>query len=142
LLRRAKSVSCADISLASRTRVGSHDHDHPFRERFEEDPTSHPFLATAGANLEGRFSPDGKWVAYTSAESGLTQVFVRAFPTGDARVQVSANGREQPVWSPDGRSLYYANSQGSLLIRARMSLSPAFVVASGDTVLRGGYDIP
>ncbi|MEO6529042.1 MAG: protein kinase [Gemmatimonadaceae bacterium] len=112
-----------------------------YYRRLAGDTTSHAFVATPGADLEGRFSPDGRWVAYTSAESGLTQVFVRAFPTGDVRVQVSANGGEQPVWSPDGRSLYYASPQGSLLIRAKVSLAPTFAVASRDTVLRGGFDI-
>jgi Tol biopolymer transport system component len=110
--------------------------------RMSGDTTSHPFVATPAADLEGRFSPDGRWVAYTSAESGLTQVFVRAFPAGDVRVQVSANGGEQPVWSRDGRSLYYANGQGSLLIRANVSLVPTFAVVSRDTVLRRGFEIP
>ena len=126
LLYRTGTIGTADIYV----------------RRLTGDTASRPFVATAGADLEGRFSPDGRWVAYTSVEAGLPQVFVRSFPTGDARVQVSANGGEQPVWSPDGHSLYYVGSQGSFLLRANVSLSPSFAVVSHDTVLRGGFQTP
>ena len=106
------------------------------------DTTTHPFVATAATEVEGRFSPDGKWVAYTSYQSGAPQVYLRPFPTGDARYQVSASGGEQPVWARDGRSLYYTGPLGGLLIRARLSLSPAFTVTSRDTLVRGGYNQP
>ena len=126
LLYRTGTIGTADI----------------YYRRLSGDTASRPFVATPGADLEARFSPDGRWVAYQSAEVGLGQVFVRAFPAGDARVQVSANGGEQPVWSPDGHSLYYTGPQGNLLIRATVSLSPTFSVTSRDTVLRGGFEIP
>ena len=113
-----------------------------FYRRLTGDTTSHPFVATSGTDAEGRFSPDGRWVAYTTNESGISQVFVRPFPTGDARIAVSGGGAEQPVWSPDGRSLYYTVTQGGLLIRAHVALSPAFTVASRDTVLRGFDFVP
>lgn len=112
-----------------------------FYRRLAGDTATHSFVATSGAEVEGRFSPDGKWVAYTSSESGTFQVYVRPFPTGDTRMQVSANGGEQPVWAPDGRSLYYSGPQGGILLRATLTLSPALRVISRDTILRGGYSI-
>jgi len=56
-----------------------------------------------------RLSPDGRWLAYTSMESGPREVFVCPFPGGaaSARWQVSVEGGSQPRWSPDGRELYY-----------------------------------
>ena len=113
-----------------------------FYRRLTGDTTSHTFVATSGADVEARFSPDGRWVAYTTNESGISQVFVRPFPTGDARIAVSGSGGEQPVWSPDGRSLYYAIAQRGLLVRALVALSPTFAIASRDTVLRGFDFVP
>jgi Tol biopolymer transport system component len=55
----------------------------------------------------GQFSPDGRWVAYASDESGRLQIYVRAFPAGDRVVQVSRDGGDLPRWSPDGRELYF-----------------------------------
>ena len=112
-----------------------------YYRRMSGDTASHPFAVSNNAELEARFSPDSKWVAYSSTETGRMQVFVRPFPTGDVRVQVSVDGGEQPVWSPDGHSLYYSDGLGSMLLRARIALTPTFVVTSRDTVLRGGFDI-
>ena len=52
-------------------------------------------------------SPDGRWMAYESTESGRREVYVRPFPTGDARLQVSQHGGDEPAWSPDGHRLFY-----------------------------------
>jgi serine/threonine-protein kinase len=52
-------------------------------------------------------SPDGRWLAYSSDESGLRQVFVQAFPGLGSKVQVSVDGGDQPVWSRSGRELFY-----------------------------------
>jgi Tol biopolymer transport system component len=58
---------------------------------------------------EGHLSPDGRWLAYTSQESGKPEVYVVAFPAGQAKWQVSTNGGYQPHWSRDGKELYYFN---------------------------------
>jgi serine/threonine protein kinase/Tol biopolymer transport system component len=61
-------------------------------------------------SAEGHLSPDGHWLAYTSTESGIFEVYVVAFGRGQGKWQVSANGGGQPQWSRDGKELYYANS--------------------------------
>jgi eukaryotic-like serine/threonine-protein kinase len=58
---------------------------------------------------EGRLSPDGRWLAYTSQESGKPEVYVVAFRGGQGKWQVSTNGGYQPQWSRDGKELYYFN---------------------------------
>jgi Tol biopolymer transport system component len=69
-----------------------------------------PFLEGAG-----QFSPDGRWVAYFSLQSGKLEVYVTAFPKGGARWQVSNNGGVQPRWSADGKTLYYVETTGRLM---------------------------
>jgi Tol biopolymer transport system component len=66
-----------------------------------------PYLQTPFNEAQGRFSPDGRWVAYQSNESGRPEVYVRPFPSADRKWVVSAEGGVLPVWSRDGRELYY-----------------------------------
>jgi len=70
---------------------------------------SDPMLATA------KVSPDGKWLAYVSSEVGGAEVFVRPFPFGDPKIQVSSSGGGEPRWRADGRELYYLNYEGALM---------------------------
>lgn len=76
-----------------------------------------PFaVINSGANeSQGRFSPDGRWVAYSSDESGRSEIYVRDFPASGAQWQVSTQGGAQPVWRSDGRELFYIASDGSLV---------------------------
>ncbi|HEX7252358.1 MAG TPA: hypothetical protein VF376_05705, partial [Thermoanaerobaculia bacterium] len=67
------------------------------------------FAATAFDEGGGRFSPDGRWVAYTSDESGRTEVHVTSFPDASRHYRVSSGGAAQPRWSPDGRELFYVS---------------------------------
>jgi Tol biopolymer transport system component len=57
--------------------------------------------------MEGQFSPDGKWVAFVSTESGSPEVFVQSFPEGQRRTQVSTAGGTQVRWSRDGKEIFY-----------------------------------
>jgi Tol biopolymer transport system component len=62
-----------------------------------------------------QFSPDGKWVAYDSAETGSTQVYIQSYPPGAGKWQVSRDGGNQPFWRGDGQELYFA-SQGRQVV--------------------------
>jgi eukaryotic-like serine/threonine-protein kinase len=73
-----------------------------------------PFVVSPAAT-SAQFSPDGRWVAYRSNESGRTEIYVTPFPTGGARVQISANGATQPRWSSDGRMIYYISPESDLV---------------------------
>ena len=63
--------------------------------------------ATDALEQRGRFSPDDRWVAYMSDESGRTQVYVQPFPPTGAKWQISTEGGMEPKWRADGRELYY-----------------------------------
>ena len=68
---------------------------------------SSPFVHGPGDESQGCFSPDGRWVAYTSTESGRPEVYVQPFPATGAKWQVSVRGGEQPRWRKDGKELFY-----------------------------------
>jgi serine/threonine-protein kinase len=65
------------------------------------------FLKTSTANAFATFSPNGRWLAYADAEAGLYEVHVRAFPDNGAKVLISNAGGVLPVWSRNGRELFY-----------------------------------
>ncbi len=92
-------------------------------------------LFESNFNVEDpRLSPDGRWLAYDSDETGRSEVYVRPFPGPGGRVQVSARGGAFPMWSPDGRRLYYQPpARGGRLRVASLSFTPALAVrARGD----------
>ncbi|HMC66489.1 MAG TPA: hypothetical protein VKI65_16260, partial [Gemmataceae bacterium] len=66
-----------------------------------------PFLLTSFDERLPRFSPDGKWLAYVSDESGRNDVYVQPFPGPGAKWLVSTDGGSDPVWARDGRELFY-----------------------------------
>jgi len=79
-----------------------------------------------------RLSPDGRWVAFTTDESGRQEVVVQPFPGPGGRVQVSAGGGSEPVWSRDGKKLFYRGD--GHLMAARLASGAGFAVAARDTL--------
>ena len=63
---------------------------------------------------EPQLSSDGRWLAYSSNESGSEQVYVTAFKGGSGKWQISSNGGLHPLWSRDGKELYFASSGNSV----------------------------
>ena len=83
----------------------------------------HDLVASPTAiERNARFSPDGKWIAHLSNESGRDEVYLRPFTGGGGRLQVSVAGGGLPVWSRDGRELFYRD--GNRLIAATMAFDP------------------
>ena len=93
------------------------------------DSTPVPLVATPFTELHPAVSPDSKWLAYASNESGINEVYVRPFPnTGDGRWQVSNGGGYQPEWSADGTELFYLDPATSRLMVGRIQTKPSFEV--------------
>jgi eukaryotic-like serine/threonine-protein kinase len=70
-------------------------------------------------------SPDGRWMAFTSTQSGQFEVYVTSYPEPRGRWQISTRGGRQPVWSPDGRELFYRDFNGAMFA-VPVKLSPSF----------------
>ena len=87
---------------------------------------SHPFLQTPFNEQGARFSPDGRFVAYCSNESGEVGVYVRPFPQGGARWQVSSGEGRQPRWRRDGKEIFYV--EGDTMIAVSVSTRAGFSV--------------
>ena len=79
------------------------------------DGTSRPFLATPYNEMHPQTSPDGRWLAYASDESGRWEVYVQSFPTPGTKRTVSIGGGAEPQWRGDGRELYYVAPEGLLM---------------------------
>ena len=83
-----------------------------------------PFLQTASNLRAPKFSPDGRFVAYTSNESGQYEINVQPFPEGRGKWQVSIDGGMQPRWGRDGKELFYV--QGDTLMTVEVTTAPSF----------------
>jgi hypothetical protein len=90
-----------------------------------------PFVTTPFEEREGQFSPDGKWIAYQSNESGRFEVYVQPFPGPGAKVQISANGGAQPRWNKNGREIFYVS------LDSKMMAAPVKVSADGQSLEPG-----
>ncbi len=87
-----------------------------------------PLVATSAAELHPALSPDGRWLAYSSNESGTFEVYVRPFPeTSSAKWQVSTAGGAEPAWSKDGRRLFYINGRNEM-VSVEITAVPTFTV--------------
>jgi Tol biopolymer transport system component len=73
----------------------------------EGDRKPYPFLQTQFNEVHPKFSPDVKWVAYASDETGRAEVYVQSFPASGGKLQISAGGGDQPQWRRDGKELFY-----------------------------------
>ncbi len=77
------------------------------------------FLNSAYDELYPEFSPDGRWIAYQSNESGQYEVYVRAFPGPGPRQQISRGGAAEPIWARDGRQLFYRRGSQMWVVDVR-----------------------
>ena len=95
-----------------------------------------PILTNIDDDKQPRVSPDGKWLAYVSNASGREEVYIRPL-AGGPRLTVSRDGGEEPLWSPDGKRLYYR--VGARLMGAGIVTTPSISVTSRDTLFEGPY---
>ncbi|MFL5481981.1 MAG: protein kinase domain-containing protein [Gemmatimonadaceae bacterium] len=85
-----------------------------------------PFLATRAEEMMPSVSPDGKWLAYVSNESGRSEVYVRPMPGPGRQLQISTDGGMEPLWSPKRRELFYRGSGKIILARiTNLETSPS-----------------
>ena len=82
----------------------------------EGDKKPVPYLQTEFAEVMGQFSPDGRWVAYASNESGRSEIYVQPYPADGGKWQVSTDGGIQPRWREDGKELFYLTGDDRVMM--------------------------
>ena len=119
--------------------------------RFGIDTVPRPLQTGEHVEWAPALSPDGRWLAYVSDQTGRSEVYVRPFPEGDSGpVRVSGSGGSNPVWATSGRELFYRD-QADALVAARVVTQPTFTpgsqtpLFSAEAFLRGDghaiYDV-
>ena len=96
----------------------------------------HPFFTSPFLESGGAFSPDGRWLAYSSDESGRNEVYVQPFPAGGRKVQISRDGGIEPRWAHTGE-LFYRN--GDKLMVVTLATQPALNVGQSQMVFERQY---
>ena len=105
------------------------------------------FLQTEFNESRAAFSPDGRWIAYQSDESGRQEVYIRPFPGPGGKWQVSTGGGTRPRWRGDGKELFFYRTDG-MIMAAPIKIGPASIDADSERPLfrinpygGGGWDI-
>ncbi len=102
-----------------------------------------PLVQTPFIERNAAISPDGRYLAYESSESGLTQVYVRPYPTVNAgRWQVSTGGGRMPAWARTGRELFYVDAAGTLTAVPVQTTGATFSAGNPATVFATKYAMP
>ncbi len=94
----------------------------------EGDRKPRPFVQTRFEEHGPRFSPDGRWIAYASDESGRMEVYVQPFPGPGGKWQLSTEGGNWPVWAHSGRELFYLN--GDKIMSVAVTTQPTFAASA------------
>jgi eukaryotic-like serine/threonine-protein kinase len=95
------------------------------------------FLGTPFNEGAARFSPDGRWLAYVSDESGRPEIYVQPYPGPGGKWQVSADGGTEPVWNRNGRELFYRS--GNKMMAVETTTSPSFSAGNSRMLFEGEY---
>jgi Tol biopolymer transport system component len=114
-----------EISYSPRAPLAIYRESHPLTRRdlwvlpLDSPRVPRPYLRSSFEERAPAVSPDGRWVAYTSDESSVDEVYVRAFPEPTGRWQISVNGGTEPQWSRDGRTLFYRTADSLVAVDVR-----------------------
>ncbi len=111
-----------------------------------QDPKgAKPFVVSPFAENQGTISPNGRWVAYQSDDSGKSEIYVADFPGGGNRVQASTDGGSEPVWSRNGKELFYRSGKKFMSVPVKAGAlfvpDPAHVLFESDFVTQSEQGI-
>jgi eukaryotic-like serine/threonine-protein kinase len=108
-----------------------------FGVRLHGDTTPVPLVTSPYEELHPALAPDGRWLAYTSSESGQQEAYVRSFPaTSEGRWQVSIGGGSHPRWAPNSRTLYYLSPNPLRMTAADLAPGSQFAVTNRTTLFQ------
>jgi serine/threonine-protein kinase len=99
-----------------------------------------PLVVNDFRNHRPAISPDGRWIAYTSNETGREEIYVRPFPAvGSGRWQISTEGGISPVWAPNGRELLYSSPPDDAILQVAIEPTTPFKAGTPKLVFRRPY---
>jgi serine/threonine-protein kinase len=98
-----------------------------------------PFLRTPFNESVPRFSPDGRWLAYISDESGRYEIYVQPYPGPGGKFQISTEGGTEPAWNPNGRELFYRNREKMMAVE--ITTQPSFSASRPRVLFEGKYEL-
>lgn len=104
----------------------------------EGEHNPRPLLPGPGNRIEAVFSPDGRWIAYVSDESGVNEVYVQSITGQGAKSQISSGGGSQPLWSRNGRELFYR--AGGNMMAAEVNAGAAFSASKPRVLFKGDFE--
>jgi Tol biopolymer transport system component len=99
--------------------------------------TAQVFRQTRAADGAPQLSPDGRWMAYASEESGRREIYVQAYPGPGGRWQISGDGGNEPLWSASGHELFYRS--GDRMMAVDISTEPEFLARKPRQLFKGSY---
>jgi hypothetical protein len=101
------------------------------------DHKEEKFLGAPFNEGAAQFSPDGRWLAYVSNESGHYEVYVQPYPGPGGKLQISTDGGAEPLWNPNGRELFYRS--GNKMIVVDITTQPNFSAGKPKVLFAGQY---
>jgi hypothetical protein len=101
------------------------------------DRKAQPFLQTRFNEQSPQFSPDGRWLAYTSDESGRNEIYVQPYPGPGGKWQISTEGGTEPVWNRNGREFFYRS--GDKMMAVDIATQPSFAAGKPRMLFEGKY---
>jgi Tol biopolymer transport system component/predicted Ser/Thr protein kinase len=96
-----------------------------------------PFLRTQFNEGSPQFSPNGRWLAYVSDESGRFEIYVQPYPGPGGKSQISSDGGTEPMWNPNGRELFYRS--GNKMMAVEITTQPSFSAGKPKVLFEGRY---
>ncbi|MHC4174703.1 MAG: protein kinase domain-containing protein [Planctomycetota bacterium] len=106
---------------------------------YDAGGTSQPLIKTRFNEFDPMISPSGRWLAYSSDESGRAEIYIKPYPGPAGAIPVTTDGGREPVWDPSEKALYYRDDAGDKLFKVSILTEPAVQVGSPELLFEGRF---
>ena len=122
------------------TEIGENRSADIYAISLDGEPAPQPVLNQPHEEWGAHLSPDGRWLAYVTTETGRSEVYVRPYPVSGSKWQISIDGGRMPLWSRDGRELFFIRE--NTLMAVPIETRPAFAAGRPVRLFEGSYHFP
>ncbi len=106
---------------------------------FDGDRIPRPLIKTRYNEFHPAFSPDGRWLAYASDETGRWEIYARPYPSLDTVTRISTDGGCEPLWAQDGGEIFYRDETGNKMMAVPITTEPALQAGKPEQLFEGNY---